>query len=131
MFARDGSIHYWTSKVLTVSRGETMRKAARIMEEKNISSLVIAESERAVGIITERDIARAVAEDKDPDKATVEDIMTRDPVTVRITEEPSTVTKIMLGHGFRHMPVVDENEKLVGIVSLRDLLKPRNIESVK
>ena len=131
MFSKGGDIGYWTNNVKTISPEETVRKAAKIMEDAKISSLMIVDIERPKGIITERDMTRVIAEGMNPDSTTVGDIMSRDPVTVRISEEPSTVTKIMIAHGFRHMPVVDDNENLVGIISLRDLIRIMVIESVK
>ena len=121
------NLNYWTKKVRTIESHESIRQAAKLMEDGGISSLLIVDIERPVGIITEKDVMKSVADNMNPDETKVEDIMTKDPVTTRITADPQTVIDIMLGNGFRHMPVVDENENLIGIVSLRDLIRTKRI----
>lgn len=114
---------FWTEDVLLVGEGDNIRKAAGLMHEKRISSLLIVTDKKPVGIITERDIVTAIAEGKDPDTAQVGDVMTRDPITIKTDGRPIAAKKIMLEHNFRHMPVVDDAGNLVGIISLRDLIR--------
>ena len=114
---------YWTKDVLTISGGDSIRDAAKLMHDKKISSLLIVDGEKPAGIITERDIVSAIGEGMDSNTAKVADIMTKDPVTIKTTENPLTAKKIMFEHNFRHMPVVDDDGKLVGIISLRDLIR--------
>lgn len=119
------NLDYWTKRVLTVSGGDSIRTAAALMEENNISALVITEDGRPEGIITQRDLTRAMAERSDEDKTKVAQMMTKNPVTLQLKSDPKTAERTMLGEGFRHMPVVDENGKLVGIISLRDILRTK------
>ena len=117
------STNFWTENVLTVSGDESIRNAAKLMHEKKISSLLIVEERKPAGIITERDVVSAIGEGMDADTGRVVDVMTRDPVSIKTTENPISAKNIMLEHNFRHMPVVDENGDLVGIISLRDLIR--------
>ncbi len=118
-------LNYWTKKVLTVTESDSVRTAARLMEDNNVSALVIVEGTKPRGIFTQRDLTRVVAEGIDTDSTSVSEVMTKDPVTLRLSSDPKTAEKIMLGEGFRHMPVVDNGDNLVGIVSLRDILRTR------
>jgi CBS domain-containing protein len=77
-----------------------------------------------VGIFTERDVLRAAASGSDLTRSPVSRWMTRDPETVGPHVDSERAAEIMLGGGFRHLPVV-AGTALVGIVSLRDLLSLR------
>ncbi|MBD3388571.1 MAG: CBS domain-containing protein [Candidatus Altiarchaeales archaeon] len=114
---------YWTDNVLTVAGGESLQEAAKMMHDHGISSLMIVEDGRPTGIITERDLVSALAGETDPSKATVSDAMTRDPITIGQDDNINAVKKTMMENNFRHLPVVDDRGNLVGIVSLRDLIK--------
>ncbi|MGH3442953.1 MAG: CBS domain-containing protein [Nitriliruptorales bacterium] len=112
-----------TEDVLTTSAEVSVAAAAKAMTDREIgSACVVDEGGRLVGIITERDVLRAAASGRDLNDETVTDWMTADPITVTADEVPSEVANTMRERGFRHLPVV-EDEQLVGIVSLRDLWK--------
>ena len=117
-----GDINFWTEDVVTVSGDETVTVAAKLMNEKKISSLVIVDDEAPVGIITERDLVTLIAEGLNPSKTKVFEVMTPNPLTVSITADFYSVRRKMLENDFRHMPVIDTDGKLVGIVSLKDLI---------
>ena len=74
-----------------------------------------------MGIFTERDLLRAIADSRHPDQGQVQSYMTADPVTLPSDHSPSEAAQIMTERQFRHIPVVDDGE-LVGIVSIRDLV---------
>jgi CBS domain-containing protein len=74
------------------------------------------------GILSERDLVRAIAEDANPDEVWVGDIMTEEPRYLTVGEGLVSALEIMLAAGIRHLPVIDDGE-LVGIVSIRDLSK--------
>ena len=114
---------YWTDKVLTIEGSESMHTAAKLMLDKKVSSLLVVKDEKPIGIVTEKDIVEVMGRGLDPDESSVSDFMTQDPVTVDISQEPEAARKLMVEHDFRHMPVVDLEGDLVGIVSLRDLVK--------
>lgn len=109
------------TNVATTSPDRTLAEAAKIMEEKNIGSLVVIDRERVVGILTERDFLRLAAKGYDSRTAKVSDGMSKPAVTC---EPMTTITEafvLMRTHMVRHLPVI-EKERLVGIISLRDLI---------
>jgi len=98
-----------------------LSEAARLMCEKRIGSvLVVDESGRLIGIVTERDLACAVA--KKCEDVPVWGVMTENPVTVKPETPVEEVVRIMGELGVRHMPVVDEDGKPVGVISIRDIV---------
>ncbi|HVL90078.1 MAG TPA: CBS domain-containing protein [Actinomycetota bacterium] len=109
--------------VLEVEMAATLQEAAQAMRERKISSLAVTEKDRLVGIMTERDIVTAVADGADSEVAHVRDYMTNSPVSAGAGTSVEEASQIMLEHGFRHLPVVDDDQRLIGIVSLRDLMR--------
>jgi CBS domain-containing protein len=89
-----------------------------------IGSAVVMQGRMLVGIFTERDVLRAAASGTDLTVSPVSRWMTRDPETVEGDADSQRAAEVMLGGGFRHLPIV-EDDTLVGIVSLRDLLSTR------
>lgn len=96
-------------------------EAARIFQSAGIGSLGVVESGRLVGIFTERDLVRAVAEGADLAVAVVAAFMTPDPDDLSPEVAPLEAARWMLATGYRHLPVV-ENGTLLGMVSIKDLL---------
>ncbi|HKH88395.1 MAG TPA: CBS domain-containing protein, partial [Acidimicrobiales bacterium] len=72
------------------------------------------------GIVSERDLVRALADGVDPDTGRVADVMSHDPRYLTLADHVVTAVEMMLDAGIRHLPVIEEGE-LVGIVSIRDL----------
>ena len=107
--------------LLTVDPSASLRRAAKVMTERGVGAAVVVENEKVVGIVTERDILRAVAQDQIMDDAKVEDVMTRDVVAGAPGWDVLRASRAMAEGGFRHLLVMEMNEP-VGIVSLRDLL---------
>ena len=110
-----------TRGLLTVERDATLADAARRMSERGVGAVVVVERERLTGILTERDILKAVAAGLRED-ARVSEWMTRHPETVESSDATDHAASLMIHGGFRHLPVVDEGE-LVGILSIRDLMR--------
>lgn len=106
--------------LLSVDRALTLVDAARAMHERRVGAVVVIEDGRLVGILTERDVLRAVATGKVD--GTVGDSMTHGPDTVEPTETSGHAAALMIHGGFRHLPVVDGGTVL-GIVSIRDLVR--------
>lgn len=97
--------------------------AACYMAERNVGAVCVLEGDRLVGILSERDImTRVVARALDPKNTTVRDAMTENPVVVDARESYENCIRMMKAANFRHLPVVEE-DKLLGLVSLRDLLQ--------
>lgn len=109
--------------VIDVEMSATLQDAAALMREKSISALVVTEHDRLVGIMTERDMVKAMADGVDAPVHNVRDYMTRAPVSAQPEASIEEATQIMLENGFRHLPVVDTDKRLVGIVSIRDLAR--------
>jgi CBS domain-containing protein len=111
------------TEIVDVEMAATLQEAAHEMVELRSSSLVISEHDRLVGIMTERDMVKAMADGVDATVAHVRDYMTKTPVSALPDTSVEEATQVMLERGFRHLPVVDDDKRLVGIVSIRDLAR--------
>ena len=109
------------SPAVSIAPGRSLREAARLMVEHGIGSTVILDGEALVGILTERDLMRAMAANADLDGATVADAMTRDVVTVGSDWEVYEATAEMAGHHIRHVVVCDQGH-VQEVLSVRDVL---------
>ena len=110
-----------TRSVETVSPDQPVQEAASFMLSADTGSIPVTEGDRLVGMITDRDIAvRGVALGHGPDTA-VRDLMTNDVVCARHDEDVEEVAARMSEAQVRRLPVIDDQEKLCGIVSLGDL----------
>lgn len=108
-----------TKNVETCSLLDNVFEVAVKMKEWNVGAIPIVDNQKLVGMITDRDIViRGVAE-KHPGSSKVEDIMSKEMVTVRPDTATQEAAKIMAQHQIRRLPVV-EGDRLVGIVSLGD-----------
>lgn len=114
---RDVSVRH----LLTVDPQATLRRAAKVMTERGVGCAVVIENEKVAGIVTERDILRAIAADQNMDDTKVSDIMTRHVVSGAPGWDIVRAAKAMTEGGFRHLLVMEMDDP-VGIVSLRDLL---------
>jgi CBS domain-containing protein len=111
-----------TSKVQTVKAEEPLRRALEKMVKRNVGSIVVLEGERPVGIITERDVSRYVARGTNTLRTKVRKLMSSPLITIAPSAVVQQAMMMMLKHGIRRIPVV-ENGKMVGIISERDLLR--------
>jgi CBS domain-containing protein len=111
-----------TEAAVTDSPDDTLAEASAKMRGEQTGSLLIMEGDRLMGIVTERDVLRTVAEGQDPKSVSLTDVMTTDVVTITPDTQLKEAAEIMFQKWFRHLPVVTEEGKVVGIVSLRDLL---------
>ena len=99
----------------------TLQEAAEAMLDAGVGSIAVIDGHRLTGILTERDLLRAAAEGADPGVEAVRDWMTADPDVTSPESEVRDAAKWMLEIGYRHLPVMEDNE-LLGIVSIKDLL---------
>jgi CBS domain-containing protein len=106
---------------VSVRPDTTLRQVAETLAREEVGAVVVKGSEGLVGIVSERDLVRALAEGFDPDGERAADVMTYDVISVESIESIDAVARIMLDGGIRHLPVVDAGGP-VGIVSIRDLL---------
>ena len=111
-----------TTDVLTVAPEDTIGATAQKIVDLGVSSAVVSDYGRMIGIVTERDLTRAVAGRVHTSEARVREWMTADPVTLTCDASPEEAAKIMLENRFRHIPIV-EDEHTVGIVSIRDVAR--------
>ena len=110
-----------TRDVQTVTPDQTAREAASFMLSADAGSIPVTEGEKLIGMITDRDIAvRGVANGHGPDTP-VRELMTSGLVCARIDDDVDEVASRMSEAQVRRLPVIDDEEKLVGIVSLGDL----------
>lgn len=111
-----------TRRVDAVETGTLITEAAKLMNSLGRGALVVVDkSGKIIGIVTERDIVRAVANGMI--SGHVDDIMTRDIKGVSEDVDVDYALNVMLEHGFRHLPVLGKDGKVKGIVSIRDLAR--------
>jgi CBS domain-containing protein len=116
--------------VVTVRRHEELATAARMMRERNVGCLVVAEAagplggERPIGMLTDRDIVtHAIAGAADLRSIVVDDVMTRHPVTVWSSATIDEALQQMRDGRVRRVPVVDDRGRLAGILALDDIFE--------
>jgi CBS domain-containing protein len=110
-------------KLISGTRDMTVREACKTMAAKHVSALLVLEEKRIVGIFTERDaIVKVLAAGLNPDKTPISEVMAAEPQTVRAAMPLAFALHMMIEGGFRHVPVVDDDGKAVGMVSARDAL---------
>jgi CBS domain-containing protein len=114
--------------VLTTHRRASVLEAIGVMSQANIGALVIEESDRPVGIFTERDYLRKIAlEGRSSRETAVEDVMSTPLITVELTESTRRAMETMTDCRCRHLVVLD-GDRMAGIVSLGDLVKHMLVE---
>lgn len=113
-----------SADVITLQPEHTIAQAARVMADYRVGLLVVCtEGGRVVGVLSERDVVRGVADyGEQTPNLLVAHLQTSNPITCSLDDDPREVLKTMNQRGFRHMPVV-EHGSLVGIVSIKDVLK--------
>lgn len=109
--------------VLTVTAEQTLEEGAQAMIERRTGSAVVVKGPRFVGIVTERDVLRAVANGRVPWNTKIADVMTADPVSITPETATSEAIRIMMEGGFRHLLISSDGATLAGLVSLRELLR--------
>src|SRR3712207_6803728 len=110
-----------TNASVTESPSDSLRSAAETMWRQQTGSLLVMDGDDLVGIITERDVMKAVAQEKDVDATPVSDVMTRDVLTISPDTSAHEAARHMASRWIRHLPVVD-GDGVVGVVSQRDLV---------
>lgn len=108
--------------VITASRDASVKELAQTMLDEELGDLVIAEDDKPVGIVTDRDIALAVARYDDLSDLTADDVMTPDPVTIHEDATAVDLPATMAEGRVRRIPVVDDEGTLVGIATLDDVV---------
>jgi len=110
------------TEVVTIAPDQSVMEAAKLMDEKGIGSVIVVQNNKVVGIITERDFLRLAAAGRDSKTTKVGDGMTKPPVVCEPSMKITDVYALMRNRRVRHLPVVEKNGELVGIVGFRDLI---------
>jgi CBS domain-containing protein len=114
------------SAVLTVPPDAPVSNLLEVLAERNVGAAVVCEGDRLAGIVSERDVVRHLhhrgASLLD---APVSEIMTTVVATCRLEDDVQTLSRTMTDRRIRHIPVVDDKERLTGIVSIGDVVKTR------
>ena len=114
----------FTPTFITVAPEDTLGEVAERMSAQNVGAVVVKDFGRLIGVLTERDMLRAMAARVHTSDARVRQWMTEDPITASPDTTFEEASKIMLDKGFRHLPVVD-GDTILGIVSLRRIMGGR------
>ena len=113
--------NHMSRDLLTVGAGDALKEVAQRMVDRDVGAVLVMEGKDLVGILTERDVLRAVAAGVQ-DETVVSDHMTRDPDTMSPDDTTQHAAVLMIHGGFRHMPLV-EGDEVVGMLSIRDLMR--------
>ena len=112
------------------SPADAVSKAAQLMKKDNVGSIPVIETEQSkklVGIVTDRDLAlKVVADGRDVKSTKVADVMTHKVVTCHVDDDLQKAVDAMAEHQLRRMPVVDNEYKIVGIISQADVATRAN-----
>ena len=120
-----------TTTVVYLPSETTIAEVARTMREQDIGDVVVADGPSLAGMVTDRDlVVRAVAEGSDPNATTVGEVMTRDLVTVRPEDTIQQAALLMRDRAVRRLLVCDDDQGLVGVVSIGDLAERIDPDSV-
>ena len=120
-----------TTTVVYLPSETTIAEVARTMREQDIGDVVVADGPSLAGMATDRDlVVRAVAEGKDPEATTVGEVMTRELVTVRPEDTIQQAALLMRDRAVRRLLVCDDDQGLVGVVSIGDLAERIDPDSV-
>lgn len=112
-----------STDVLNLDKDDTVYKAIKVMADKSISTIVTIHGDKPVGIITERDLVKKLLlKGKDPKKVKIKDIMTKNPISITPDTSILRASNVMRLKNVRKLVVVDENKKLVGILSQTDII---------
>jgi CBS domain-containing protein len=110
--------------VWSISPSATVFEALRLMADKDVGALLVMEADHLVGMISERDYARKVIlQGKASRDTLVGEIMTSKVITIHPDQTVQECMGLMNDHRIRHVPVVDEGEHVLGMVSIGDVLK--------
>jgi CBS domain-containing protein len=97
-------------------------EVAKMMQKDDVGAIPVGKDDKLIGMVTDRDIAlRVVAAGRDPAKTTAEEIMTKGIVYCRTTETVEDAIHLMDQRKIRRLPVIDDNKRLVGMLSLGDI----------
>jgi signal-transduction protein with cAMP-binding, CBS, and nucleotidyltransferase domain len=116
-------IDVMTNRPVVAEKTDSLKDAAKKMVDANVNSLLIKESDKAIGIITDEDLVRKViAKGLDPKKTKIKDVMETDLITISPGKDIYDAMQLMRDHNIRQLPVLEKG-KMVGFLTAKDVLK--------
>jgi CBS domain-containing protein len=110
--------------IWSVTPGTTTFEAIKLMSQLNVGALLVIEDDQVVGIFSERDYARKVAlHDRTSKTTPVSEIMSTSVISVHASQTVEKCMALMTDKHIRHLPVLDEDDELIGIISIGDVVK--------
>ena len=120
-----------TRPAVTIDEGASLRGTAHQLWVNSVGAAVVVRDDRPVGIVSERDIVTALAAGHDPDTFTVGEAMTPQILVAKPYDRVLTAVIDMIDREIRHLPVFDDAERCVGVVSMRELLRPMLVDALE
>jgi CBS domain-containing protein len=118
-----GLLRIARTPLVTVNQEASVLEAVSVMAQESIGAIAVTQGNRLIGIFSERDLMlRVVSETRDPERTQVRDVMTSPVETIERDSTADDALKIMLEKHIRHLPIVDREGKLCGMISMRSLL---------
>ncbi|PYT38296.1 MAG: hypothetical protein DMF52_00155 [Acidobacteria bacterium] len=105
-----------------VPRGTSLRETLRLMREQGVGCVLVCEDDRPVGIFTERDVLNKLIGSGVSESEAVDRFMTADPACLTPRHTLGDAVRMMTGHGYRHIPLLDERGRRSGLVAARDIV---------
>lgn len=110
-------------RVISVSSSDSVKQALELMKQHRVRAVLVIDSDRLIGIVSQGDCAiRAFLPGLDAGATKVADVMTSNPLTVKLGDPMDLCMGLMAARGFRHLPVV-ANDRVVGVISIGDVVK--------
>lgn len=121
-----GLLRIARTPLVTVKQEASVMEAVGTMAEESIGAIVVIEGNRLVGIFSERDLLlRVVSEKRDPERTLIRDVMTSPVETIHRDSTVDDALKVMLEKHIRHLPILDRDGRLSGMISMRSLLNEK------
>jgi len=118
-----GLLRIARTPMVMVSSDTSVMDAVRTMSEESIGAIVVKEGNRLVGIFSERDLMlRVISQKRDPEQTPIQDVMTSPVETIHRDSTVDDALKVMLEKHIRHLPILDRDGRVSGMISMRSLL---------
>lgn len=119
-----------TRPAVTIDEGATIRATAHRLWAESVGAAVVLRRDRPVGIVSERDVVNALASGADPDTLTAGEAMTPEMLVASPYDRVLTAAIDMIDRDIRHLPIFDDAGRCVGVVSMRELVRPMLVDAL-